>query len=888
MSGQTSAAASGPCCQTLAALLTGPCCSHSALSILFHVVCRFDTEKDAARAYDNASIQIIGDGAPLNFGQDAAMANLTPLPPRISKMVAETFVLNNQALAAQPFLQPCPALATTPEEPQPTEHAGCEAPSPPSSSLPQPPPPNAISSPSFCSAQTAPLSAAPAPAAAADYDEEPWNITSAPEEQLPEQMVPLPAPALLNNNNEQTLSQACEQRAVAGSKRNYSDTQSHQQQQQQHVAKVKKPTLFKRGGPSGLGRVASKVLLNSGGGSARGGAPSGFIFSQKVPAASPGEGSAFGGPNMKKPQQPICTVTAAATADATERPNVGSLGLMGAGDPVGRLRGLLAQVQAAQAASAASNSQGSAPSGAVLNPAAGAAAAWAAVGAAAAPAAEQVAQGAGGGELYTQMLLGAGMKQEADTTATAAVDGNDWRGLWAEGSDHEGEGPVDSLMHTAGSGSPVGSDAVVQQQQQQQHKEQQQVLLAQMQQQQLAASPELLQAAGTNSTAAMAAAAVAASAALGSSSSPELRLSGVLQQGVDATHVGGAGAGRREQVDEMLQAACNLVDARTACKDAMGALKKCLNVAKAAQGKVLAAELQLVLQLQKRREQQQQREEQPGQVLQQQQQGLAALSAAASMGSLSNPLLGPMQHARQELQQQLAMMSRSGATTSSVQAAASFRVGDQPPAVTGAGKSSIANAAAAEGLGSLHRLAGDGVGGDPSLLQAQQQQQVQVQDPQFQQWLQQQEVPIEQQQQQHLRMGIPPGSLPRACQQTHQQQQLAMQSYQAVAAMPATACTLSLAAPHATPELNSMGGMTTAALATAVAQVSDEPLAPLPRDMSMDQDWLKMWLDQEQDAGPAAAAVAAEVSVGLGVGVGTCEMDVAGPHDDFLQALLAV
>ena len=84
-----------------------------------------------------------------------------------------------------------------------------------------------------------------------------------------------------------------------------------------------------------------------------------------------------------------------------------------------------------------------------------------------------------------------------------------------------------------------------------------------------------------------------------------------------------------------------------------------------------------------------------------------------------------------------------------------------------------------------------------------------------------------------------------------------------------------------------MGGMTTAALATAVAQVLEEPLGPLPRDMSLDQDWLKVWLDQEQDAGLAGAADAGEVLGVLGWGLGTCEVDGAEPQDDFLQALLA-
>ena len=436
---------------------------------------------------------------------------------------------------------------------------------------------------------------------------------------------------------------------------------------------------------------------------------------------------------------------------------------------------------------------GSAPSGAILNPAAGAAAARVGVGAAAAPAAQQVAQG-DGGELYTHMLLEAGMEQDAGTAAAAALDGNDWRKLWAEGSDHELEGPGDPLMHTAGSASPMRSDGVVQQHQ---HKEQQQLLLAQMQQQQqqqqqLAASPRLLQVAGVNSTAATAAA-VAAPAALGSSRFGELGLSSGLQQGADTMHLGGAGAGRREQVDDMLQAARNVVDLRAACTDAMGTLNKSLNVAKAAQGKVLAAELQLVLQLQKRREQQQQRGEQ--------QKDFAALSAAASMGSLSKKILGPMQ---QELQEQLNMMSISDATTTaSVQAAAAFGLGDQPAADTGAG----ANAAlAAEGLLSPHRPAGDGLWGDLPLLQAQQQQQqVQVQNPQSQQWLQQQEFHIEQQlqaqqQQQHSGIGIPPRSLPRAYQQPYQQPQLDVRSHLLVAAMPTTT-TLSPAAPHATPEI---------------------------------------------------------------------------------------
>jgi hypothetical protein len=48
---------------------------------------RYNDEVTAARAYDNAMLHLMGDGANFNFGRDAAVANAIPLPYRILKLL---------------------------------------------------------------------------------------------------------------------------------------------------------------------------------------------------------------------------------------------------------------------------------------------------------------------------------------------------------------------------------------------------------------------------------------------------------------------------------------------------------------------------------------------------------------------------------------------------------------------------------------------------------------------------------------------------------------------------------------------------------------------------------------------------------------------------------
>jgi hypothetical protein len=557
---------------------------------------------------------------------------------------------------------------------------------------------------------------------------------------------------------------------------------------------------------------------------------------------------------------------------------------MDTGDGLGVLRQLLALVQAAKAASERGTS---------INPAA----ARVENVAISAYAAEKLAGLAANRSSFTEMLLG--VDDGAALGATAAPQG---RGeLWGS---QQAKGLVRLEPASTGSaddGSPVLSDSEVAQHHQQQHGGMHSSL---RQQGELNVSPDLGQGSGGDMVLTSAAALAAAPVAVSSSCAhnallaqqQRLGLGELLQHGLDLTLLEEAGTARQKQVNDFLQAAQHLMSARAACKDAMRQLKKCLIAAKAAQGKVLAAELQMVMQLQKGQEQVQQ-QNQPLML-----QGIAPLPAwLASVAQLPSPAAAPMQ------QLQLQEEQHTGVANGVPLVAAATGVSGQPGCVLDVGEgqdhgSGNLFAASAAILGAGSSRAMDGADGDPSLLQADLLQ-PQVQNPQYQQWLQQQQENSQQQeqQQQQAQMQQELQTLKQQVEaqqvqlQQQQQQHLElqqMQAHQQQSQLAATTQPINSAMPAELPPPESsatdMHVLASTASANTSCQVLEHPLQPLSHDVSLDQDWLDMWLDQEQEAVPAGAEQVSGSLPGIAMGIDGCEGEGTEQDHDMLQALLAM